>query len=118
MRINVLIIICLRIDKEREFILINYYYYYYWTLRNYAKDGLNALGEIRNGSIGGQGMAMASPPPPPKKKKKLKKIYIKYIYICHGPALKTFKYLGPSPTNFLNPFLGEMSKYENLRWIT
>jgi hypothetical protein len=51
MRINVLIITCLKINKEREFIIIiiiiilyyyYYYYYYDWTLRNYAKDGLKA----------------------------------------------------------------------------
>jgi hypothetical protein len=59
MRMNVLIITCLRIDKERVFILIFNnnnnniiinYYYYYWTLRNYAKDGLNAceMSEYKN----------------------------------------------------------------------
>jgi hypothetical protein len=48
MRINVLIITCLRIDKERErerereLILIFNNNNNYWTLRNYAKDGLNA----------------------------------------------------------------------------
>jgi hypothetical protein len=45
-------------------------------------------------------------------KKKNKKI------IGHGSAPKKFIYLGPSPSNFLDPSLGEMSKYENLGWIT
>jgi hypothetical protein len=57
-------------------------------------------------------MAMASPQFP-QKKKYLGVKYI-YIYVMALPP-KTFKYLGPSPSNFLDPSQGEMSKYENLR---